>query len=82
MPLFINRGIKPSFFRLTNVSSNLVYLRKGEKYAMLMFEQLENAPEHPYQGAFRQRVFLSGAWQIILPNMQTRSNHWMAKSTT
>ena len=48
------------FFRLTNVSSNLVYLRKGEKYAMLMFEQLENAPEHPYQGAFRNEFSFQG----------------------
>lgn len=45
---------------MTNVSSNLVYLRKGEKYAMLMFEQLENAPEHPYQGAFRNEFSFQG----------------------
>ena len=48
------------FFRLTNVSSDLVCLRKGEKYAMLMFEQLESAPVHPYQGAFQDEFSFQG----------------------
>lgn len=48
------------FFRLTNVSGDELSLDAGEKFAMLMFEQLSCAPEHPYTGAFRDEFDFSG----------------------
>lgn len=48
------------FFRLTNVSSSAISLRAGEKYAMLMFEQLDSSPEHPYSGTFDNEFSFSG----------------------
>ena len=40
------------YFRLTNISSNVLSLMAGEQYAMLMFEQLDKAPDKPYSGNF------------------------------
>lgn len=40
------------FFRLMNVSDSRISLKKGERYAMLMFEKLEDTPEQPYEGTF------------------------------
>lgn len=48
------------FFRLTNLSSDELSLAKGEKYAMLMFDQLLQAPERPYTGAFVDELSFKG----------------------
>lgn len=48
------------FFRLTNVSGDELSLDAGEKFATLMFEQLSSAPDHPYDGAFRDEFDFSG----------------------
>lgn len=48
------------YFRLTNVSNDVLVLSAGERYAMLMFQQLEKAPEVPYQGAFEKEFSFKG----------------------
>lgn len=48
------------FFRITNISGNKLLLSEGEKYAMLIFEQLTSVPDHPYDGAFRDETNYSG----------------------
>lgn len=48
------------FFRLTNLSSAELALAKGEKYAMLMFDQLLQAPAQPYTGAFVDEFSFKG----------------------
>lgn len=51
------------FFRITNISANELRLSAGEKYAMLIFEQLHAVPEHPYDGAFSDELDYSGLGQ-------------------
>lgn len=48
------------FFRITNISGNELRLSKGEKYAMLIFEQLTSVPDHPYDGVFSDEIDYSG----------------------
>lgn len=48
------------FFRLTNISGDELRLSEGESYAMLIFEQLSSAPDHPYDGAFSDEITYSG----------------------
>lgn len=48
------------YFRLTNLSDAVLSLYQGESYAMLMFEQLSAAPDHPYSGAFQGEMSFSG----------------------
>ena len=47
------------FFRLTNVSNEVLQLVRGEKYVMLMFEQLDKEPDEPYTGAFSNEFSFS-----------------------
>ena len=42
------------YFRLTNLSSDKLFLKAGEKYAVLVFEQLHDQPKVPYEGAFQK----------------------------
>ena len=51
------------FFRITNISGNELHLSVGEKYAMLVFEQLLCTPEHPYDGVFSDEFDYSGLGQ-------------------
>ena len=48
------------FFRLSNVSNDVITLSAGEKYAMLMFEQLDKEPDAPYTGAFEGEFSFKG----------------------
>lgn len=48
------------FFRITNISGNELRLVEGEKYAMLIFEQLVSEPDHPYDGVFSDEIDYSG----------------------
>lgn len=48
------------FFRITNISSDSIRLESGEQYAMLMFNQLDKEPEHPYTGTFQYENNYSG----------------------
>lgn len=48
------------YFRLTNVSNNIIKLQQGEKYAMLVFEQLDKEPKTPYRGAFKDEFDFKG----------------------
>ena len=48
------------FFRITNISSNSIDLKIGEKYAMLMFYQFEKGPIHTYSGTFQNENNYSG----------------------
>lgn len=48
------------FFRLTNLSNAELSLEKGKKYAMLLFDQLLQPPEHPYTGAFVDEFSFKG----------------------
>lgn len=40
------------YFRLSNVSKNIIELEAGQKYVMVIFERLDDAPETLYQGTF------------------------------
>ena len=41
------------YFRLTNVSADSITLYEAEKYAMIIFEQLAQKPDCPYDGTFQ-----------------------------
>lgn len=44
------------YFRITNVTERPMKLTKDSAFASIMFEQLEHAPEHPYQGEFQKEL--------------------------
>lgn len=44
------------FFRITNVSQQTMKLTKDAEFASMMFERLEHAPEHPYEGEFQEEL--------------------------
>lgn len=48
------------FYRLINVSDNRIKLNAGESHAMLVFEQLEDQPEVPYNGTFKDEDIFKG----------------------
>ncbi len=48
------------FFRITNVSHDELELVEGEKYVMLLFEQLSEEPENPYRGVFSDEFDFTG----------------------
>lgn len=48
------------YYRLTNISSNAIKLSAGNGYASINFEQLENEPEKPYNGAFQEEFDFHG----------------------
>lgn len=48
------------YFRLTNVSANVIALHSDEKYATILFDQLSAEPDHPYNGAFRDEFNYRG----------------------
>ncbi len=48
------------YFRLTNISKDIIGLEKGQKYATLIFEQLSEEPERPYDGAFQKEFSFKG----------------------
>lgn len=59
-PVYQPGHLTPVYFRLTNMASNAVTLIRGEKYAMLMFNQLHEEPEAPYGGSFQKELTFSG----------------------
>lgn len=59
-PIYQPGHITAIYFRITNVSSDSITLSKGEKYAMLVFEQLSESPDHPYSGTFQKEFKFSG----------------------
>lgn len=48
------------YFRLTNISNDVLVLSAGEKYATLIFEQLHQEPDHPYNGTFQDEFDYKG----------------------
>jgi hypothetical protein len=48
------------YFRLTNISDSMIKLESGEQYTMLMFEQLNKAPDNPYNGVFQEEFDFKG----------------------
>lgn len=48
------------FFRLTNVSGDELLLYKGDKYATIIFEELSDKPDVPYEGSFSDEFDFSG----------------------
>lgn len=48
------------YFRVTNVSSDSLHVSAGDKYAMLLFEQLHDAPAASYSGAFQDEFDFKG----------------------
>ena len=48
------------YFRVTNVSADSITLYAGDKYAMVVFEQLEEEPEQTYNGVFRDEFNFRG----------------------
>lgn len=59
-PVYQPGHITNIYYRVTNVSSNTVTLIRGEKYVMLMFEQLDKDPESPYSGTFQKEFSFKG----------------------
>jgi len=47
------------FFRLSNMSNKSFTLKKDEKYAMLIFEQLHSEPDTPYDGTYNMETQFS-----------------------
>lgn len=48
------------YFRLTNVSNEVLMLNANEQYATLIFEQLQKSPENPYNGTFQNEFSFKG----------------------
>ena len=48
------------YFRLTNISADMITLSAGGQYAMLMFEQLSDSPDSPYDGTFQDEYEFRG----------------------
>lgn len=59
-PVYQPGHITPIYFRLTNISQDVIKLSRGEKYAMIMFEQLDREPEESYNGAFQKELSFDG----------------------
>lgn len=48
------------FFRLTNTTEKSIQLVSGSIYASIMFEELSQVPDAPYDGAFQSELRFSG----------------------
>ncbi len=48
------------YFRLTNISKAIIDLEAGQKYATVIFEQLSEEPDSPYDGAFQKEFSFKG----------------------
>lgn len=44
------------YFRITNISSDILTVETGEEYAYLVFNKLSEVPDHPYQGAYQNEM--------------------------
>jgi deoxycytidine triphosphate deaminase len=53
-PVYYPGHKTPVFFRVTNVSASEITLKQGCGIASIMFEQLSEDVEHPYNGTFQQ----------------------------
>ena len=53
-PVYYPGHQTPVFFRITNVSASTITLKVGCGLATIMFEQLSEEVEHPYDGTFQQ----------------------------
>lgn len=52
-PVYYPGHNTPVYFRVTNVSAEWITLREGDGIATLLFEDLGEAVDHPYDGAFQ-----------------------------
>lgn len=59
-PMYQPGHTTPIYFRLTNISGGIVKLKANEQYATLIFYQLHQAPEKPYDGAFQKEFGFKG----------------------
>ena len=59
-PMYQPGHITPIYFRLTNISQNEIKLEQAEKYVTLIFEQLDDDPEKPYDGTFQKEFSFQG----------------------
>lgn len=48
------------YFRLTNVSADIITLEADQKYATIVFTKLSQEPEQPYEGAFQKEFNFRG----------------------
>lgn len=48
------------YVRLTNVSSNTIHLKKNDKVVSIVFEELKDTPERPYNGEFKDEFVFKG----------------------
>ncbi len=48
------------FFRVTNVSKSSIKLKQGDELASILFDKLEEEPDHPYEGAFQEEFDYRG----------------------
>lgn len=67
------------FFRLTNVSGDKITLTAGEKYAMVLFEQLEESPKEKYDGTFSDEFDFRGMGEY--QNIYSDQIHEIEKKT-
>lgn len=67
------------YFRVTNVSADSITLYSGERYAMIMFEQLTEVPTHPYEGAFKDEFSYRGLGTY--KDIYKRQRHELEKKT-
>jgi len=48
------------YFRLTNLGGDTINLKSGDQYATLVFHQLHQPPQNPYNGAFQKEFNFKG----------------------
>jgi len=44
------------YFRITNISNSSIRLQAERSYGSIMFETLDRAPEHPYDGTYQDEI--------------------------
>ncbi len=59
-PMYQPGHTTPIYFRLTNISGDIVKLKANEQYATLFFYQLHQSPVKPYDGAFQKEFSFKG----------------------
>lgn len=59
-PHYYPGHVTKAFLRVHNISSNIITIKEGDKIAQIIFEQLNDTPEHPYQSTFQNEESYMG----------------------
>lgn len=59
-PIYQPGHLTNIYFRVTNISSSTIKMSNREKYAMIIFEQLDTAPIKPYMGSYQKEFSFVG----------------------